>query len=362
MKEDGSVCGQYDIENSEGNWINFRDRYLSMENQVGLEISTSGKYVARTLMDMGFSVHVMNPSKFPQIFQSVKKNDKEDSFKIADLLRMGEIQKKGEIYIPSEEINEMRSLTRYRRSISVEITMLKNKIHAMLSGHGTVIESTDIFGTSGMRKIIAESTKLPYSERIVLSDIVSRVSSLTISASKVEDEMARMTANNEDIKNLLSIPGINIYSAVAILSEIGDIKRFRDKEHLASYAGLVPRQFQSGNRDIKGHITKQGPSMLRYILVLAAHSLIKYSKKMRKKYLGIVHRLGKNRSIVAIARLLIEIIFTMLTRHEKYEDENDALTERKIRSMSMRAKKERPKINFTAVKLLKEEKIMNPST
>ena len=48
---------------------------------------------------------------------------------------------------------------------------------------------------------------------------------------------------------------------MAILSEIGDIKRFRDKEHLASYAGLVPRQFQSGNRDIKGHITKQGPSM-----------------------------------------------------------------------------------------------------
>ena len=258
MKEDGSVCGQYDIKNSERNWINFRDPYLSMENQVGLEISTSGKYVARTLVDMGFSVHVMNPSKFPQIFQSVKKNDREDSFKIADLLRMGEIQKKGEIYIPSEEINEMRSLTRYRRSISVEMTMLKNKTHEILTGNGTAIESTDIFGTSGMRKIIAESTKLPYSERIVLSDIVSRVSSLTISASKVEDEMARMTENNEDIKNLLSIPGINIYSAVAILSEIGDIKRFGNKEHLASYAGLVPRQFQSGNRDIKGAHNETG--------------------------------------------------------------------------------------------------------
>jgi transposase len=87
---------------------------------------------------------------------------------------------------------------------------------------------------------------------------VSRVSSLTISASKVEDEMARMTANNEDIKNLLSIPGINIYSAVAILSEIGDIKRFGNKEHLASYAGLVPRQFQSGNRDIKGAHNETG--------------------------------------------------------------------------------------------------------
>jgi ATP-dependent protease HslVU (ClpYQ) peptidase subunit len=86
--------------------------------------------------------------------------------------------------------------------------------------------------------------------------------------------------------------------------------------------------------------------MIRYVLVLAAHSQVKYSKKMRKKYLSIVHRLGKNRSIVAIARLLMEIIFTMLTRHEKYMDENDSLTERKIHSMSMKARKERPKIDF----------------
>ncbi|EQD77799.1 transposase IS1111A/IS1328/IS1533, partial [mine drainage metagenome] len=166
MKEDGGVDNQYGFANTEEEWIKFRDRYLSPENQVGLEISTSGKYVARMLVDMGFSVHVMNPSKFPQIYESVKKNDKEDSFKIADLLRTGEIQKKGEIYIPSPEINEMRSLVRYRKSMSEDITMLKNRVHAFLSGYGIVIESTDIFGRSGIRKITAESTKLPYSERI----------------------------------------------------------------------------------------------------------------------------------------------------------------------------------------------------
>lgn len=363
MEEDGSVLEQYGIENREQDWTRFRDRYLSQENQIGLEISTSGKYVAEMLINMGFQVHVMNPSKFPQIFQSVKKNDREDSFKIADLIRTGEIQKRGEIYIPSAEINGMRSLTRYRRSLSEEITMLKNRAHAILSGHGMIIESTDIFGKSGIMKITAESAKLSHSERTVLYDIMSRISSLRKSASDVEDEMARMTENNQDIQLLLSIPGINLYSAVTILSEIGDIKRFSDKGHLASYAGLVPKQFQSGNRDIKGHITKHGPSMLRYVIVLAAHSLVKYSNKMRKKYLSIVHRLGKNRSIVAIARLLVEIIFTMLTRHEKYMDENDSLTERKIHSMSMRARKESPKIDFkSAVNLLREKKIMKPST
>ncbi len=60
----------------------------------------------------------------------------------------------------------------------------------------------------------------------------------------------------------MTIPGINVYSASAILAEIDDISRFSTKEHLASYAGLVPRQDQSGDRDIRGHISKHGPSIL----------------------------------------------------------------------------------------------------
>jgi len=94
------------------------------------------------------------------------------------------------------------------------------------------------------------------------------------SARDVEDEMAVIASGSEEIKLILSIPGINVYSAVAIWSEIRSIDRFKTKEKLASYAGLVPRQYQSGNRDIKGHITKHGPSMLRYVLILAAHSII----------------------------------------------------------------------------------------
>ena len=63
MKEDGSVLDQYGIANWEQDWTKFKDRYLSQENQIGLEISTSGKYVAEMLIKMGFQVHVMNPSK-----------------------------------------------------------------------------------------------------------------------------------------------------------------------------------------------------------------------------------------------------------------------------------------------------------
>ena len=123
------------------------------------------------------------------------------------------------------------------------------------------------------------------------------------------------------------------------MSEIDDISRFDSKEKLAAYAGLVPRQDQSGSSDIRGHITKHGPSMLRFILVNAAHSVVKYSDRMRRKYLSLVRRLGRNRAIVAIARILIETIYTMLKKGEHFVDQIDTLTERKMKSMRSRAVK-----------------------
>ena len=88
--------------------------------------------------------------------------------------------------------------------------------------------------------------------------------------------------NDRNVNLLMTIPGMGIYSSAAIMSEIDDISLFATKEKLAAYAGLVPRQDQSGNRDIKGHISKHGPSMLRFIMVNAAHIVVKYSDRMRR--------------------------------------------------------------------------------
>ncbi len=160
------------------------------------------------------------------------------------------------------------------------------------------------------------------------------------------------------MKLLLSIPGINVYSAAVIAAEIDDISRFKSKEKLASYAGLVPRQDQSGARDIRGHISKHGPSALRFILVNAAHLVVRYSERMRKKYLSIVRRLGKNRAIVAIARILLETIFMMLSRNIEFVDSIDSLTERKIMAMSARARNTRQVMKLEhSIKLIKERRL-----
>lgn len=335
MNEDGSVGEQYEIANSEDSWMKFRERYLPMKPEIALEVSTSGKYVARLLRDHGFSVHLADPVKLALIFNTAKKNDKEDSYKLAKLLRLGELP---EVHLPSRESDDLRSLVRYRRSLGEEITKIKNRIHALLTAYGISIDASDIFGKRGIRVMEKASEKLSTPDKMVMADMIHRVSDLKQREDSMEDEMSRIVETNRNVKTLMTIPGINVYSAASIMAEIDDVARFATKEKLAAYAGLVPRQDQSGNTDRRGHITKHGPSMLRFVLVTAAHSVIKYSQKLKKKYLSIVKRLGKNRAIVAIARLLIEIVYAMLTKGEDFVDEIESLTERKMRAMSARAR------------------------
>ena len=150
MEEDGTLRENYEIENSEESWNKFVERYISTKPEIALEQSTSGKYVARLLRDKGFSVHITDPAKLALIYNSPKKSDKEDSYKLAKLLRMGELP---EVHLPYEYSDDLRSLVRYRKSLGEEVTMIKNRIHALLTIHGIRIDATDIFGRKGLREI-----------------------------------------------------------------------------------------------------------------------------------------------------------------------------------------------------------------
>ena len=335
MEENGDVKERYEIVNNESSLTEFMERYLSMQPEISLEVSTTGKYVAGKLRDMGFSIHMADPSKLPLIFNT-EKNDREYSYKLAKLLRLGELP---EVYLPSKYSDDLRSLVRYRRSLGESITMIKNRVHAILTSAGISIDAVDKLGKKGMKLILRSIDHLSTAQRFILGDLLSQITYLIGKESTVEDEISRSIINGRNVNLLMTIPGMGIYSSAAIMSEIHNIFRFSSKEKLASYAGLVPIQNQSGSSDIRGHITLHGASMLRFIMVTAAHSVIKYSDRLKRKYLSIVKRLGKKRAIVAIARILIETIYTVLVNDKEFIDRIDALTEGRMVSMRSRASK-----------------------
>ena len=316
MEDNGDIIIQRNMENN----MEQVNKFLSVykDHDIVIESSTSGKYLCKELLKLNYKIHLINPAKVPEISNNYKKTDREDSFQLADVFRKGGMK---EIYILSGEIENIRSLVRYRHSLGEEITLKKNKVHALLTSYGIIIKATDPFGKKGLREIENNYSNLNYSDRIVLRSLLSDISYIKDREREIETEISSRADNSNDIKLLMTIPGINFYTAAGILSEIGTINRFDNKLKFASYSGLIPSEHSSGEKVVKGHITKHAPSILRFFLVETVHSLIKYTKKFRSKYLSIVSRLGKKRSIIAIARILAETIYAMLKNNVKFVDQ-----------------------------------------
>ncbi|MEM0134468.1 MAG: transposase [Thermoplasmatales archaeon] len=188
-------------------------------------------------------MHIADPARKALIFNSSKKNDREDSYKLAKSLRLGELP---DVQLPSKYLDDLRYLVRYRKSLGEEVTVIKNRIHALLSSHGIRVDATDIFGRRGMREIEESSVRLKTRERVVMSDMLERLSDLFDRERGIENNIALAVKDDGNVKLLMTIPWINVYSAAVIVSEIDDISRFEPKEKFASYSSLVLRQDQSG--------------------------------------------------------------------------------------------------------------------
>ena len=130
-----------------------------------------------------------------------------------------------EAYLPSREYEEMRTLTMHRKYLSEEVVRIKNKVHSILSLDGIKIKATDIFGKKGLSELSKSIERLSYSEKIVINDMLTRIIDLKERSERIENEMAKIGKDREDVKKLLTITGINIYIATGIIGEIGDIQR-----------------------------------------------------------------------------------------------------------------------------------------
>ena len=140
---------------------------------------------------------------------------------------------------------------------------------------------------------------------------------------ELETEIRRRVVHQqENIKILMSVPGIGFISAVTILAEIGDFRDFEKSEKLAAWCRLVPSVYQSADKLITGSITKHGSRHLRWILVEVAQVVARCgSPKPKRFFLRIKAKKGYNVAIVALARKILCILHHLLLNREPYQDE-----------------------------------------
>jgi transposase len=279
-----------------------------------------------TLEDNGIDTILANTFKTKVIAQAKIKSDKLDARILSDLLRTGLVY---ESYVPVKEFREKRSLVRHRIALSRTKTKLANKIHAILDKYEYRTKLTDIFGKSGNEWL--KSLSVSPIDRIILNTTLTSIETIDNQIEVVSKEIAKYAwKDSQDIKILLSITGIDIFSAMLISTEIVDIKRFATPWKLVSYAGLSPSTRESSGKIKTGRITKQGSPLLRWILVQCALSAIRHDHHMRTFYERIKQSKGHGKAIVATAKEMLVAIWYMLTRYQLYRYINKTRYEQKL--------------------------------
>ena len=283
-------------------------------DKVALEACSMAFIIAKEIeAAVGCKVFVLNPYKLFVIFSSMKKTDKEDSLKLAHILEDCREERLPVVPIPGDkEVRRRKILASYRRARKDRSREI-NLLHGLFVSQGiTTVVKKDLSDAEKRKEAVKVLAGIDREEaeyllkRLELSD--ERIAVL-------EKQMEAESAGDMEIECLQSIPGVGAKVSFAFVAHVA-VERFENASQLSNYLGLVPRVYMSGQAVKYGGITKRGNSYLRALLVQGAWALVRSKKggklKEQYEYMTKVKSKAKKKAIVAVARQLAELMYTML--------------------------------------------------
>lgn len=303
------------------------------------EISGQAGFIHDSLIDCVDTITISNPSKMTWIYRTAKKNDRLDSRKQAILLSIGEIPA---VHMPSVEIRQWRNMILHRRNLVNKVTAVKNKIRAVLKSQGF---TRPIHRGSLWNRANKGWLKSLYEAKVSSTGLwcVNLYNSLE-QLELLEEQVKRVTmyldnylSNQAGGGLLMSIPGVGPRTAEAVLAYTDDVRRFGNSKEYCSYFGLTPRLDESGTSRRLGHISKLGPSVVRWVLCESSWKVVRKSKAMRMFYERVMStgQAGRKKiAIVAVCRKLLSIMRAMMLTGEMF---NEELVRRECESEDVKA-------------------------
>lgn len=245
-----------------------------------------------------------------------KKTDKIDARLIADILRKGYLPT---VFIPNPEIRSLKELLHYRinlvRDRCRNIFRLKNTLDKL------GMDSTGDFTTEkALRNIPFED--IPEDYRYVISGYIDRIVSLSQKIHRMKTDLRLELSEDIVVGNLITIDGLDYFSAALVKSEIVDIERFASFNRLCAYAGLAPRVAQSGSKTAHhGALLANRRKLLQWIILETVYHYIKASPTRQEKYEYLKERKGANTAKIVMARQMLKIIYHVLKENRPYYQE-----------------------------------------
>jgi transposase len=281
-----------------------------------IESMNGARFVHDQLELGGWEVQIADAAKVKGLAPLACKTDRIDAWVLAELCRRDLVPA---IWLPTPEVRAERERARFRLHLVRHRVALKNRIHATLLAFGWPCATSDLFGTGG-RALLAR-LGLPEPWAGTTAAAVALIDDLDAQIHCCERELRHLGADHAYVPLLMSAPGIAWVLGYTIAAELGDIGRFPSPKRLVGYTGLCPRVYQSGGRDHRGPLARNGPTYLRWALVEAAVHAARHPV-YRDHYQRTKTRLGKQRgpavARIEVARKLAEAIWYMLTKQERF--------------------------------------------
>lgn len=304
----------------DGSWMALRkllSRWAPSRVLVAYEAGFSGFWLHDAVVEWGAKCMVVPPTLIPTETGNRVKTDRRDSLKLALLLSRGLLR---QVWVPDFQLRLDREVVRQRRRLVADRRRVQCQLKGLLYWHGFTVPSSGRWTKAFLDNLRA----VRFAHSLMQSNFThcllryEQVTEWVRQQTQLVKQLAASAHYASQVSLLESIPGIGIITAMELLTELGDMSRFRRADHLAAYVGLTPSQYSSGERVRLGHITRGGKASLRSMLVEAAWIAIRRDYRLATVFNRLKPRTGSKRAIVAVARRLLMAARAVLISQQKY--------------------------------------------
>jgi transposase len=285
---------------------------------VGIEAGVLGFAITKDLRQRGAEVWPLNPGRLAIIYDTTKKTDSEDALKLARLVRRFTKDELPVVNAPGEDEERDREMVTELGFLKQSRTRFINHLHAIyLRAEHTQITKKDL-DTPEMRKTVRGNLSARHEQEAVRCERL--IDDLEEQIIEIEKEQIQRLKEHPLTPHLFSVPGVGPALAMAFLAYIGDGSRFLSGSQVANYTGLVPRVDCSGDTRHYGPITKRGCVAIRRVAIQAAWSMVKSRDggNFKTFFERRSSELGKKKAIVAIARKMVVLMYTLVKNRDFY--------------------------------------------
>lgn len=307
---------------------------LDPSDEVALEATTNSDAIATMLRPLVARVVVSNPRKTRAIAEAKVKTDKVDARILAQLLAADFLP---ETWVADERTRRLRRLVMRRTHLVRQRTRLKNQVHGILARNLVpTCPHADLFSGVGRRWMGQQA--VPADERRSIDALLRQLDFHGAELAELERDIAIEAIDDAVVARLMTVPGVDVTVAIAVVAAVGDFSRFPSPDKLVAYLGLNPRVRQSGNSPaVHGRITKAGPAQARGMLVEAAFAASRTPGPLRAFYRRVKERRGFQVATVAVGRKLTVLCWHLVTKGEDYAFARPSLTSHKRRKLELAA-------------------------